>query len=79
MSTLSYRTLCAFEGQIAVLRTTEGERIRATVVHVDREHEDVVLDVLETDSPERYARMGRAIGDTSWVIPFEFIGEIRRG
>jgi hypothetical protein len=60
------------------LRTTEGERIRATVVHVDREHEDVVLDVLETDRPERYVRMGRAVGDSSWVVPVEFIGEIRR-
>jgi hypothetical protein len=43
-----------FLDKTVVLRMTDGERATVRVRLVDEEYADVIVDVLETSSPERY-------------------------
>jgi hypothetical protein len=56
--------------------TTEGETFVAVVLHVDEEHQDVVHELLSTDRPQRYEKMGTSV--PGWyVTPFEYIAQVR--
>jgi len=43
-----------FQDCIAVLRLVDGERLKAKISFVDREYEDIIVDVLETNPTEHY-------------------------
>lgn len=77
MARWTYDNLRAFQGKVAHVWSTGGEAMTARVLLVDEEHGDLVLDVLATDQPERYERLGRHYRSAGWVMPFEFILEIR--
>jgi len=34
------------------------------------------LDILSTDQPDRYVKLGKRPEDSSWAIPFAFIAKI---
>jgi len=76
MAEINFGMLRQFDGHVVLLRSTEGENMRARVVHVDREHQDIVLDILDTDQPARYESLGKPFARGSWVIPFGYIAEI---
>ena len=61
------------------LTSTEGEVLSARVLHVSEEDEDVTIDILSTNQPERYARMGKDYKDRAWAIPFAFIAALAPG
>jgi hypothetical protein len=52
-----------FLDRTVVLRMTDGERATVRVRFVDEEYADLVVDVLETSSPDRY-------GDRSTAYTF---------
>jgi|DewCreStandDraft_1066081.scaffolds.fasta_scaffold08574_5 small nuclear ribonucleoprotein (snRNP)-like protein len=55
--------------------TTTGETYVAILLHVDEEHRDVVHEILSTDRPERYEKMGTSV--PGWyVTPFEYIAHV---
>jgi small nuclear ribonucleoprotein (snRNP)-like protein len=43
-----------FEDREVVLNLKGGETLRAKVLFVDFEYEDIIVDVLETNQPENY-------------------------
>ena len=43
-----------FEDREVVLDLKDGETLRAKVLFVDFEYEDIIVDVLETNQPEHY-------------------------
>jgi hypothetical protein len=43
-----------FEDQIVVLHLSDGERLKAKLMFVDLEYEDVIVAVLETNQPQHY-------------------------
>jgi len=43
-----------FENKIVTLTLTDGEVMKARLYFVDEEYQDVIVDVLETTTPERY-------------------------
>jgi hypothetical protein len=71
-----FETLRGFERKIVRLTSTEGEVMIARVLSVDDEHQDVVVDVLSTNQPGRYERLGKKHDEGAWVIPFEYIADI---
>jgi len=64
------------EGKVVRLTTTESETILARVVSVCDEEKDVVIDVISTNQPERYLRLGRKHTDGAWAIPFEYLARV---
>ena len=46
--------LKVFEGTEVTLHLGDGQVMRARVAHVDAEYEDIVVDVLRTNRPQRY-------------------------
>lgn len=76
MPSWSFENLRGFQGKRVRLTSTEGEGMLARVLSVDDEHQDLVVDVLSTNRPEAYERMGRRFDQAGWVIPFEFIAHI---
>ncbi|MGH9396159.1 MAG: hypothetical protein ACRD18_04840 [Terriglobia bacterium] len=71
-----FERLRGFEGQIVRVTSTEGEVMVAKVLSVSEEHLDVVVDVLSTNQPERYERLGKKYTEGAWAIPFEFIASV---
>jgi hypothetical protein len=71
--------LRAKEGRVVQLTSTEGEVLSARVLHVSEEEEDVLIDILSTNQPERYERMGKSYKEGAWTIPFAFIAKIESG
>jgi hypothetical protein len=56
--------------------TTEGETFVGVVKLVDEEHQDLVHELLSTNQPQRYEKMGTSI--PGWyAIPFEYIEHVR--
>jgi hypothetical protein len=68
--------LPSYEGKRVRIVSTEGESLLARILHVSGEQEDVVLDILSTDQPDRYVKLGKRPEDSSWAIPFAFIAKI---
>lgn len=64
------------EGKVVRLTTTEGETMTVKIVSVSEEYQDVVVDVLSTNQPERYLRLGKPHTDGAWVIPIEFLARL---
>jgi hypothetical protein len=64
------------EGKVVRLTSTEGEVMTAKVLSVSDESQDVVVDVLSTDQPERYERFGKKHSEGAWAIPFDYISEV---
>lgn len=62
--------------QTIQITTTERETFVATVRVVDEEEKYVIHDLLSTNQPERYEKMGTPINAT-YVIPFEFIESVQ--
>jgi small nuclear ribonucleoprotein (snRNP)-like protein len=58
------------------ITTTEQETLVAIVRVVDEEERYVILDLLSTNQPERYERMGRPVQAT-YLLPFEFIESVQ--
>jgi hypothetical protein len=77
MKSMVQEELRKYEGRIARITSTEGEVIIAKVVWVSDEHQDVILDVLSTNQPERYERFGKKYNECAWVLPFEFIRDVQ--
>ncbi len=73
MPSYDFDKLREFQGKLVRIATTEGEIIAAKVLSVDEEHQDVVLEVLSTNQPERYERLGKRHLEAGWVMPFEYI------
>ncbi|MDQ2834497.1 MAG: hypothetical protein M3Y50_12260 [Acidobacteriota bacterium] len=48
----------------------------AKIADISEEEQDVTLDILLTNQPERYTRMGKNHQEGAWAIPFDFIAEI---
>lgn len=71
-----FEKLRGVEGKVIRINSTEGEVIVAKVLSVSEEHQDIVVDVLSTNQPERYAKLGKQYTEGAWVIPFEFIESI---
>ncbi|HEY3453038.1 MAG TPA: hypothetical protein VGK64_00440 [Bryobacteraceae bacterium] len=71
--------LRACEGKVVRLTSTEGEILSARVLYVSEEDEDVTIDILSTNQPERYVQMGKKYQESAWAIPFVFIAEIGSG
>ena len=67
-----------FEGKVVRLTTTEDEIIIAKVLSVSDEHQDVVVDVLSTNQPERYVRLGKPHTEGAWAIPFAYLARVDR-
>lgn len=65
-----------YEGKVVRLTSTEGEIMIAKVADVSEEEQDVTLDILSTNQPERYTRMGKNHQQGAWAIPFDFIADI---
>ena len=57
--------------------TTEGERLEARVIWVDAEHDEVIYDLISTNTPELYERVSNLGEQGSYVIPFAHISEIQ--
>lgn len=72
----NFKDLVGFQGKRVRIASTEGEIIIAKVLSVGEEYEDLVVDVLSTNQPERYERLGRKHTEAGWVIPFQFIADI---
>ena len=70
------KELRASEGKVVWLTSTEGEVLSARVLHVSDEDDDVTIDILSTNQPERYVQMGKNYMDTAWAMPFSFIAAI---
>jgi len=68
--------LRAKEGSVVHLTSTEGEVLSARVLHVFEENQDMAIDVLSTNQPERYERLGKSHKDGAWVIPLASIATI---
>jgi hypothetical protein len=73
------KQLHAFEGKVVRIKSTEGEIVSARILHVSEENEDVTIDILSTNHPERYLQMGKRYQESAWAIPFAFIAEIGSG
>lgn len=43
-----------FEDKVVVLHLSDGERLKAKLIFVDLEYEDVIVDPLETNQPHHY-------------------------
>jgi hypothetical protein len=72
----NFENLRQFQDRVVRIRSTEGEVMVAKVVLVDQEHQDLIMDVLSTDQPDRYDRLGKKYDECAWAIPFEFIADI---
>jgi len=68
--------LRANEGAVVQITSTEGEVLTARVLHVSEKDEDVTIDILSTNQPERYVLMGKSYKEGAWAIPFSFIASI---
>ena len=68
--------LRAKEGAIVQITSTEGEVLSARLLHISEEAEDVTIDILSTNQPERYEQMGKSYKGGAWAIPFAFIAGI---
>ena len=44
-----------FQDCTTVLHLTDGETLTARISFVDLEYDDIIVDILETSRPERYA------------------------
>jgi len=53
-----------FQDHQVVLRLKDGETLKARVVLVDMEYEDIIVDVVETTQPEHYK-----LPNASYTIP----------
>jgi hypothetical protein len=71
--------LRAKEGKVVQLTSTEGEVLSARVLHISEEEEDILIDILSTNQPERYERMGKSYKEGAWALPFAFIAGIESG
>ncbi|HEY8056526.1 MAG TPA: hypothetical protein VIE13_11515 [Terriglobales bacterium] len=63
-----------FDGKTVIIRSTEGEVIKAKVTFVSKPFRDITFDLLETNQPERYASDAKK---TAYVIPWEYISDIK--
>ena len=43
-----------FEDKVVVLHLSNGERLKAELIFVDLEYDDVIVDLLETNQPQDY-------------------------
>ncbi|MGH2842483.1 MAG: hypothetical protein ACRDKL_02700 [Solirubrobacteraceae bacterium] len=73
MAGARYEDLKPFQGRLVLLHSSDGETMRAKLISVDKEHGDVVVDVLGTNRPERYRELGSEFSDGSWVLPLHCI------
>ncbi len=64
------------EGKIVRLTTTEDEVMTVKMVSFSDEHQDVVVDVLSTNQPERYLLLGKPHTEGAWAIPFAFLARL---
>ncbi|HSE49186.1 MAG TPA: hypothetical protein VLA96_08280 [Terriglobales bacterium] len=60
------RTLCKRDA-IAVLTFSNGEVVRAKLIMIDDEYEDLLYDILETNRPDRYAK---PLESSAYVSPW---------
>jgi len=61
---MTIEELKVFEDRTVVLRLTDGEVLTANVAFVDREYEDIIVDVLETTQPHHYK-----VPNAAYAIP----------
>jgi hypothetical protein len=45
-----------YQDKVVVLNLTDGEITKAKILFADAEYEDVVVDIISTNRPERYRR-----------------------
>lgn len=79
MTSLTFEDLRPFQGKVVRLTSTEAEVMLARVLLVDKEHQNVIVEVFSTDQPKRYERWGRGHSEAGWAIPFEFIASVSEG
>lgn len=77
MGSFTSEQLRRFEGMVVRVTSTEGEVMTAKVLSVSEEYQDVLLDVLSTNQPERYERLGKKLNEAGWVIPIQYILEVQ--
>jgi hypothetical protein len=63
-------------GERVRLTTTVGERLTAKVLFVDERRSELIVDVLSTSMPERYAEMGGLSPKEAYLIPFTYIAGV---
>lgn len=51
----------------------------AKIADISEEERDVTVEILSTNQPEQYTRLGRSHQDCAWAIPFEFITAVGPG
>jgi hypothetical protein len=73
MNTENYRK---FIGKKVRITTTEGEVVISKLLSVDSEHKDLIHDLISTNAPERYHKMGKPDAKGLYALPFEFIASI---
>jgi hypothetical protein len=62
--------------KMVCVTTTEGETFIGVIKLVDEEHQDLVYELLSTNQPQRYEKMGTSV--PGWyTIPFEYIEQVR--
>jgi hypothetical protein len=57
--------LTPYQNKSVILRLNDGEIAKAKVVFVFAEYEDMVVDIITTDRPDKYAR---GISSCAYVI-----------
>ena len=50
-----------FQDGVVVLHLNDGEVVTGRINFVDREYEDIIVDVLQTSAPERYKEHNAAV------------------
>jgi hypothetical protein len=55
-----------FEDREATIQMIDGEQLRAKIVFVDSEYDDVIVDVLETNRPAQYRTVNQKC---SYALP----------
>jgi hypothetical protein len=68
-----------YEGKTVRIVSTEGEIMTVKVLSVSDPYQDVIVDVLSTNQPERYTRLDRKYNEGSWAVPLEYIQAVEPG
>ena len=63
-------------GEKVRLTTTVGEHLIAKVLSVDERRSELIVDMLSTSMPERFAQFGGLNPNDAYVIPFIYISHV---
>lgn len=67
-----FSTMKSFQDRLVLLKCADGEAIKAKVLFVDEEYQDVILNVVSTDKPGKWPS-GNPSSDSVYAIPLSEI------